>query len=650
MEFTDVLKDIEKLRKLNLKAINPKTSDLLILSIDEINKKYSFRLGTGRTQSRPFSQLELIWNELSNNRVVNVETVLEGATSSRHVPETILANLPYVEHFKYNRKKHLFLNSTETHPLGTLQEAKGSDVRKLRSVLDHSKEFDRSKFASELEDAIEMLKEAVKEARVKFPGEFKASKLQTSESNLIELLSEIQGTFVAPIDEEELASEEDYIHTISSSNNSLNAPEIIGYEGGEDEEAEDFADGTDTAQDNEQNQLSNARIRFNPTTVSLIYDRLLHNEIELQPDFQRKDRIWNSKNKSALIESILIGLPLPTFYFAERDNASWLIVDGLQRITTLFDFISNKFALQDLKFLGELNGDTFEELPRPYQRKIREYQLHCHIISIKKDSDAMVRELFQRINTYGVKMSYQEIRCALHPGNSVKFLRFLAESKEFQDATFGKIQPKRMKDMELVLGAVSHILNGYENFSEAKFDTFLTNSMKQLNTRKRLSVELVYTSSPLDNDTHPVLNSDKSDPLLNNVTVKFNHALGLATEIFGSSRFKKEVNGKIISKPLFEMIVSVFALLPQSQQDALVLHKKTFSQSFFSLVSGDIEPFVDWDSEHYESQDRGFEYAISQSTGKRVTILYRFENFLALISDVINEPVKIKGLLEQDDK
>ena len=111
------------------------------------------------------------------------------------------------------------------------------------------------------------------------------------------------------------------------------------------------------------------KIRQLTPVVSLIYDRLSFEEIELQPDFQRKDRVWPEPRKSKLIESILMGLPLPVFYFAEKPNGDWIIVDGLQRITTIYDFMRGKFKLNGLEVLKDLNGRTFSSLERAEQRK-----------------------------------------------------------------------------------------------------------------------------------------------------------------------------------------------------------------------------------------------------------------------------------------
>ncbi|HCJ1211037.1 TPA: DUF262 domain-containing protein, partial [Klebsiella pneumoniae] len=106
-----------------------------------------------------------------------------------------------------------------------------------------------------------------------------------------------------------------------------------------------------------QAKLGVARISSKTPVLSLIFDRVQFGDIELQPDFQRKDRIWNDEKKSKLIESILLKLPLPVFYFGERvSDEKWVVVDGLQRITTIYDFISGEFKLSKLEILNDLNG------------------------------------------------------------------------------------------------------------------------------------------------------------------------------------------------------------------------------------------------------------------------------------------------------
>ena len=103
------------------------------------------------------------------------------------------------------------------------------------------------------------------------------------------------------------------------------------------------------------------------------------------PEFQRAN-VWKPKQKSELIESILMGIPIPVFYFFEDINGKQQVVDGKQRISTLLSFLNNDFKLQDLKILGKKNGDDFfngkkfNELEPKWQAKIEDYQLTVFVI------------------------------------------------------------------------------------------------------------------------------------------------------------------------------------------------------------------------------------------------------------------------------
>lgn len=631
MNINEIINDLKKLKGLQLSAINAATGILELVEVNTESSNYKVRINDMKTLTKPLSQIEKIWNVLLTERVANVEIVLEGAGSRRHIPETLLANLPFIEHFKYGGKKHLHLKDENTHDYGTLKSVESKELREVKSRLTNLKKFDRSQFSVRLDSAVNFLDEATAELKVKFPGEFEQSKLSKVEQVFLELYKEVSGTVIPR------QSANDYISILADGDEmiDLDAPEFTGYEGADEDDGElDFLEG--------EKQLAPSRIRFLPFTVSLIYDRIRHDEIELQPEFQRKDRIWPLTNKSALIESLLIGLPIPTFYFAERRSGAYVIVDGLQRITTFFDFMKGDFKLSNLKFRPELSGKMFKELPRPDQRKIREYQLYAYIISIRNDDDKMVRELFQRINTYGVKMSYQEIRCALFPGSSVRFLKLIAEHPAFKNATFGKIQPKRMRDMEFILGALGFVMFGYKNFEHKKFDDFLTKTMRLLNKK---TLKLKSQSGDILVESNIYSNIDiGSDELFENLSKKLEDSFYLASEIFGKDRYKKQISGRVINKSLFELVTAVFALIDNSYHGALLANRKKIKNGLYDFIEGNVEPPVQWTSDAYH--DRGFEHAITQSTSKHVTILYRFDNFISLLEQKIGRPISISGLLE----
>ncbi|MDR6264909.1 DUF262 domain-containing protein [Roseobacter sp. N2S] len=641
MNFADVLNDIAQLSGRQLHAVNPQTGFIEISAVHEDTASYRISINGKKEVSRPISQLEKVWDALSRYRVVDVEVLFGGSGSSRHIPETIFANLPYVEHFKYNRKKHLYLAEEHTHELGSLQHVTTPEVRKLKIKLDKIEKFDAHAFSKDLQCALDLLGASTEELRVKFPGEFKATKVASAENQLSALLSDLQSTFFDPLGVEEKQNQPERETT------DIDSAEVVGFDGGDPTDID--GQDSDITEFDDKDEMAASRMRFKPNTISNIYDRMVHKEIELQPEFQRKDRIWPVSIKSKLIESILIGLPIPALYFGERANGSWVIIDGLQRVTTIYDFMTNEFSLSGLKILDELNSTTFEALPRPLQRKIREYELHCHLITIQKDSDRMVRELFQRINTYGVKMSYQEIRCALYPGNSVTFTRYVAERQAFVDTTFGKVKPDRMRDMELILGAIAFTCLGHKNFKAKTFDTFLTNAMQEMNklSPKIKSYSRTESDKAQEVDVNTVEILKGSAPFFSELLVRIETAFELASEVFGVDRYKKELGGRVINKSIFELVVSTFALLPREHHERLIEKSDDIKDQFYGLLAGAVDQYVDWDSDTYK--DRGFEYSVSQSTGKQATINYRFKNFHALLEDVLGVELHIKGLFENDN-
>lgn len=121
MTFNDVLNDIKKLTGLRLLSIRP-GAEITILKIDEEQDNLLLRTASGATRSRPLRELRTIWDLMMQRPVVHVDEALHGSGTSRNQPETILANLPYVEWLKVNGKKNLAFVNKQTHPYGTLRE------------------------------------------------------------------------------------------------------------------------------------------------------------------------------------------------------------------------------------------------------------------------------------------------------------------------------------------------------------------------------------------------------------------------------------------------------------------------------------------------------------------------------------------------
>lgn len=147
--------------------------------------------------------------------------------------------------------------------------------------------------------------------------------------------------------------------------------------------------------------------------MGVLIERLRHGEINLFPDFQRSADLWSKQAQSRLIESILIRLPIPAFYFDALVEDKWQVVDGLQRLSAIKNFVLDKsLSLTNLEFLQEYEGFFYDDLPRSLKRRIVEFQTSVYLI---KPGTPLVMKysLFNRINTGGLKLKAQEIRHAM---------------------------------------------------------------------------------------------------------------------------------------------------------------------------------------------------------------------------------------------
>lgn len=276
------------------------------------------------------------------------------------------------------------------------------------------------------------------------------------------------------------------------------------------------------------------RIDTRNLSVAQIYDMIKEKEIDLTPDFQR-NFVWNSiTEKSRLIESMLLRIPLPVFYFSEDTDGILQVVDGMQRLTVISDFMDNKFPLKNLEYLCELNGKYFNKkdnsdksLPNEYRRRIELTQLVCNIIDPQSPQKAKY-DIFKRINTVGKVLNAQEMRNAFSKPCTRELLDKLSKSKHFLNATDNRINPTRMADKEIILRFIAfYLLDNKEIGIEQKeyngdVDDFLGNTIELLNNAK----------------------SKYDDIIIND----FNKAMENAFLLFGSKSFRK-IN--FINKALF---------------------------------------------------------------------------------------------------
>ncbi|MFN6543967.1 DUF262 domain-containing protein [Mycolicibacterium nivoides] len=211
------------------------------------------------------------------------------------------------------------------------------------------------------------------------------------------------------------------------------------------------------------------QIRVSTGSFSLrnILDQIDEGSLELAPDFQR-GRVWKLDQKSLLVESLLLQIPLPAFYFAEDAEGAFHVVDGLQRLSTLHSFVrggKHSFALRGLEYLKDAEGALFSDLAVQWQRRINNTQLIVNVIDPTTPPGVMY-DIFKRINTGGTPLNAQEIRHCMSKDRSRGILKRMTHTREFSKATNALTDHIRMNDREMALRFTAFWLLGIDEYIE----------------------------------------------------------------------------------------------------------------------------------------------------------------------------------------
>ncbi len=377
------------------------------------------------------------------------------------------------------------------------------------------------------------------------------------------------------------------------------------------QEEQNQEDDVEREQIDDDNSLRLMDKPFDPTKINIetktpsldtLIKRIKYMTVQMNTEsyFQRKDDLWDVVKQSRLIESILIRFPLPAFFFDATDDNNWLVVDGLQRLSSIRNFCIEKdpkkrLKLTNLEFLSHLDGETWDTLSKDLQRVIEESQVVIYKIMPGTPTDVKFN-IFKRINTGGLILEPQEIRHALFQGRPAVFIAELGKNNEFIRATNGKIKTHRMLDRDFANRFLCFYLFGYNNYTP-DLDTFMSKAMASIN--------------------------DKSENELEKIQEDFTEAMKLSKGIFGEEAFRKVYkNSKRlppINKALFDAISVQFGLLSVNERESLRSKKNEFKQGLKQLLNND---------EHFFT-------SVTSSTGDKNRVLYRHGMVEKLIKNII---------------
>lgn len=340
----------------------------------------------------------------------------------------------------------------------------------------------------------------------------------------------------------------------------------------------------------------------------------LDNELDISPDFQRFFR-WSQEQKSKLIESLFLGIPIPPIFVSQREDGVWDVVDGVQRLSTIFEFagILKKSeedsyppsVLSGTKYLPSLNDkkwnserdDPYNSLTASQRMFLKRAKINLQII-LKQSDISTKYELFMRLNTLGSKLSDQEIRnCFLTMTNPhlYKWIEELSKNENFINATaLSDRNIEEAFDKELVL---RFLIFRNSPFNEVK----KSDDLSVLLTEEMEAIALENTKIDLDEEKeifegtfallNRVLGSDafhKFDP------TKDKFVRGFLVSGFEAIAIGISLNPELFSLNEDELIVKKIkeiwthdrfkeATIPGTRATSRVMKLKEFGQDFFNF-------------------------------------------------------------------
>jgi hypothetical protein len=305
-------------------------------------------------------------------------------------------------------------------------------------------------------------------------------------------------------------------------------------------------------------------------------DTLFLRPLSSRPNFQRQ-YVWTDKLASRLIESVLLNVPIPPCYLSENDDNELDVIDGQQRIYSLYRFLNNQFKLAGLEALEELNGLRFFELSSKEQRKIKTHTLRCVVITNQSHPEIKF-DVFERLNTNTAPLNAQELRNCIARGPLNDLVGELSYDERWLQIRGRKTPDKRLADEEIIL----------------RYFAFRTLGLKSYRTPQK----------------HWLTEAAKEGRKFSNKKIAdlrglWSHSLDVVLTFFEPSRAFRRPGSTSINRALFDLVMTTAS---EVTTEAARAKKKEFLKTFNQLMSS--EEFVDLISravDHKRRTDRRFE-------------------------------------------
>lgn len=358
-------------------------------------------------------------------------------------------------------------------------------------------------------------------------------------------------------------------------------------------------------------------------SVMELYQMWKNKKLILQADFQR-GFVYNLKKVSKIVESILLGVPLPTVYLSE-ERGVYFVIDGQQRLTSILGFIEGKlpnaqgnwigyFRLNGLEVLAKHNSKKLNDLDSEERATFENYKLSTIIFKSDSDSDLKF-EIFERLNTGSVALNDQELRNCIYRGDYNNLLKSLSSDLDFRQI-IGIVKPEsRMRDVELVVRFAAFFHNGYQ--------TYISPIKRFLNKEMESFREIGETEKDI-------------------ISKAFRQSVALTKNIFGTNAFKRFYTGSRTDNKgyweKFKINVSLFDIIMYSfatyNENDLLRNKDSIRELLIFLMTSD-EKFIE---------------SIEKSTSSTKAVNARFEIWTNNLEKILNKCKETNIVFTMDNK
>lgn len=322
-------------------------------------------------------------------------------------------------------------------------------------------------------------------------------------------------------------------------------------------------------------------------TVDVLIKRMREKSIET-PSFQRS-YVWNIKQASRFIESLLLGLPVPGVFFSrEKTTEKLLVIDGQQRLLSLFYFYEGEFVPRKKVFAlegvqPEFEGKTYKALSEEDKRKLNDSIIHATIVKqdVPSEDDSSIFFVFERLNTGGMILAAQEIRNCIYHGQFNQLLKELNTNENWR-ALYGKTSP-RMRDQEIILRFFAFLYE-WEKYTKP-IKAFLNSFMAR--------------------------NKDLKKHSKDDLTVIFSNTVKVIHDYLGQKAFRLK------AQPTAALIDAVMVGVSNRLQKGIITKKASLNFAFSELL-----------------KDQDFIIAITTSTSDEENVKKRMRKAVDVFSDV----------------